>query len=218
MTDDEAARTGALQPCPHCREPMQAGAKKCPHCREFVDPTDGPKHEAAPKKSSSARSCLALLLLVACVAVFWYLWAPRDQKDTVNRVLSSTGVTVTPWIDRAEASLRGMLERPEQGVSLAKETIQITNPSGAEPRLLKWNVAKQGKTLVAQFDFAWKGGLIGTEYQTAVEWRCNEQGHIQAQVTRENATFGQDEKSRQALDDYFKTVWWPTLYSNTGGR
>lgn len=219
MTDQGSAPTGQMQPCPLCREPVQVGAKKCPHCREYLDPAAAPKAEAPPKKSSSARSCIALLLLIVCVAVFWYLWAPRSNKDTVNRVLAQTGVTVTPWIDRADTAMRDMLAKPKNQSSIASSIAAQTHPSGNTPTLARWSVDKQGQTLSVTFDVGWKGGLIGTDYVIQVVWRCNEAGPIGATVTQDNAPVGaQDADSQRRLEEYFRTGVWPALFDNSGGK
>lgn len=157
------------------------------------------------------------LALLAAVAVFAYMWAPKQAKQDVNRVLSNAGVTITPWIDRAEAALRAQLAKPDQQQVMAKTILAATHETGREPSLTRWTVSKEGQTLVATFDVAWKGGILGGRYTTSVTWRCNKQGHIDAVVTADNAAVKSGPEEAKRLDDWFRTEAYRVLYSNAGG-
>ncbi len=286
MTDQGSAPTGAMKPCPMCKEPVAADAVKCPHCREFIDGRPAPAPSDAVPQVGTARRVIGLVMVLAgalviaggvsligvgfadrgrpnAVLLVWglgllvagvvlafvggvvrgsmrtktagtslpallvllgiagwwgYRMLPQESKDVVNRVASVTGVTITPWIDRAEAAMRAMLASAEQRSVVAKSALAQTNPTGQNPKMGRYEVAKSGETLTTTLELQWTGALLGTDYQTIIEWRCNERGHIQARVTSENCPARQDEASSKALDDYFRTVVWPVLYTNTGGK
>jgi len=155
-------------------------------------------------------AALAVLGLLAWVA---YQLLPTEGRDVVNQIGIRTGVTVTPWIDRAESALRSQLRlEPEIFANSIQAT---THPTGGDAHLKQWTVEQQGETLVATLDVEWTGGFLGGKYITRVTWRCNKQGHIEAKVTYDNTPQGAG--SPKKLDEWFETECWPVLYSNAGG-
>lgn len=155
----------------------------------------------------------AALLLAAPVVVLVYRGAHKDLSAprTPGPSVPVSAPTV-PWATRAETAMRSVLADPKQRHELAVAILEITHPSGTEPRLMADSTVVShvtGEMLEVLFDVRWKGGILGTEYQTIVKWECMPErgltsGHVRVTVPADNAPIGQDAESLAKLDAYFR--------------
>lgn len=207
----------ALIKCPDCGTEVSDSAAACPKCARVISQRVSAAPAPAPPAKGSGlwRHSGWIGLLVILGVLYYKFWMPKETKDTINRVASNTGVTITPWIDRADAALRAMIEK--QPDTIGKSIIAVCHPTGTYTKVEKWGVRKDGETLVLEMQVGWKGGLVGSAYATQVRWTCNKQGPIKAEVFGDNSVTGVSEHDVKKLDEYLRTQVWPPLYSNTGG-
>ena len=172
---------------------------------------------AEPKRGFfDLKKNLKQLVAIAVVLTAAYMLFP-GVRQAVNRTTAKTGLTVTPWIERADTVLNDMMARPDQQKVIGQIVVAITHPTGNFDKVASCKVSREGETLKLRLQVDWKGGIIGTAYATKVEWRCNKMGHISAEVVEDNGPAGVAAENRKQLDEYFRTKVWPPLFSNTGG-
>lgn len=206
---------GRVETCRKCA--MQVVSRRkflgrfdCERCQETTSGRAG----------ATFRGCLLLLVLGALVLVAAALVAANGPN--LSKGASSGGGTGSPtvvpvrdpWVVRAERELRDLLARTDQQDIFARSIQQTTHPTGKEPTLSSASVTRDGPTLVTDFVCAWKGGLLGTKYETVVRWRCNEQGHLDLVLTKETSTFNPTKESLQQLSEWFRTEIWRIVNAN----
>jgi hypothetical protein len=137
-----------------------------------------------------------------------------DEAQSQSPPAPSAPLTTrAPWIERAEPVLRSMVA--SQADTLGKSALANTHPTGKFASA-QCAVKRHGNGLVLEVVVSWKGGLLGTDYATTYEWSCTEQGHVQAIVAADNATFSVDAEHLKLLDEYFRDGVWPPLSKNVG--
>lgn len=214
----------ALVSCQECKKDISDLANACPHCgapARASAVSSAPVVAAAPKApnakvgASPMRLAISGLVLLGITSFGGYkIMMSQGQRDFVNRVASNVGVPVTPWIDRAQASFRTQLSNPQQQQVIANSIMNVTHPSGAKPALGKFEVSSMGDTLVATFTVDWKGGILGTPYQTVVRWKCTQTQNLGIDLVSDNGPAGVASENFKQLSDWFQTEIYPVLLSN----
>ena len=199
----------ALINCPDCGTEISDTAPTCVKCGR-------PKPVSASKKRQT-HPITWLVLLVIIVVVAYQFFISKETKQAINRAAANTGITITPWIDRAESGLEAQLMQPAQRTIFGKSVITSLHPIGTFHELSSHRIERHGNVLQLELTAAWKGGLLGTAYSTTVVWECNEKGHIKTVVTQDNGPFGFGQSNLDALDKWFRTEVWPIVDSNAGG-
>jgi predicted nucleic acid-binding Zn ribbon protein len=214
-------REGSVKQCPFCREAIQDDAIKCRFCNEML--SKQPQVMRAPSQHRARRGMLASLGLLVVVAIVVYLVLPRGAKDAVNEIATQSGTVghVVPWIERADTTLRRMLDG-DDGIALARTVQKITHPLGENPSLGGYDVRRMGDRISVRISTNWEGGIVkmdghGARYTTDVVWEFGESGHVSATIISDTFSVGmaQSNAGRQ-LDDWFRAELYPVLYSNTG--
>jgi len=155
---------------------------------------------------------------LAVVAVLVYIFLPDHSpaKDTINSIASRSGVLghAVPWTERADTAVRAMLNG-SSGATAARSILAASHPTGENPHLTNYDVRQLGDHLVVQISVGWEGFITGSNYTTVVSWEFGESGHISAAVVSDNAPT--PPMSQSAIDDWFRTSFYPPLHSNAGG-
>ncbi len=161
-------------------------------------------------------------LLIAAFVVLAGIWilyqvSDRKGKDAINQLASQTGIgtQVIPWADRADTLLRSLI--PNNQELLAKAIQGITHPTGTAPRFDGFTVSKLENRVQVEITVGWKGGFVGTAYQTSVAWEISESNHVSAKVITDSAMTEIGAKNKEALDDFFKTKVYPAFYRGISG-
>lgn len=175
---------------------------------------------STPASTSSWKWLVVLVLIVVLIlGGIWFAskFGSRETRDAMNQLASQTGigVQVIPWSEGAETVARKFLELNEGTVANAIQA--ICHPTGKEPQLTKTSIAKLDDRIVVQLTVSWKGGFIGTPYQTTVTWEIGKAGHIAAKILADSAPFDVSRSSKETLDDYFRTKMYPAFYSGISG-
>src|SRR5690242_8283286 len=180
----------AIQSCPECNGKVSDAAKACPNCGKPINAGAVPAPAAQPAAAPPAQSSFLdpkknLKALVGIVLVLgisgWVIYTfvlNREGKKIVNVLASQTGVgrTVIPWHDRAESMLKVTLEKSQANLA---STIQgICHPTGSKPSYGGSEIRRVGDAFSVNIKCNWKGGLLGTDYVTVVNWEFKESGHV----------------------------------------
>lgn len=215
--------------CPDCNGKVSDDATTCPHCgkpaRASAPPQPVAQPAAAPAKTGGAfldpkKNLKALLGIVLVLGLSgWIIYTfvlNREGKKIVNVIATQSGVgrTVIPWADRAESVVKVLLERSKD--NLASTIQNISHPTGTKPTYDGSDVRRVGDGFSVNIRCKWKGGLLGTEYVTVVNWEFKESGHIRAVVTQDNSSFAIAAENAKKLDEYFRTEVYAVLRSNMG--
>jgi hypothetical protein len=170
------------------------------------------------KVSASAWKSLGLVV----VLIFGGIWfaskfGSQDTKDTVNQIASQTGISaqIIPWADRAETVARKLIELNE--VMIAQAIQGIAHPSGKNPVLTKQLITKLDDRILLEITVAWKGGIVGTAYETAMTWEIARANHISAKIVADSAPTQISQTNKEILDNYFKTKVYPAFYKSVSG-
>lgn len=133
--------------------------------------------------------------------------------------LTATGFSAdkeTPaWITKIKTIINGDFNNEKSLASFGGQVIGILHPSGKYAALddIGYVEASQGH-LIVQFTFSWKGGLVGNDYKTVVNWITSEEGHIGSAVDSDTAPTLVSKEALQKLEDYFKNTF-STAVNNT---
>jgi hypothetical protein len=169
-----------------------------------------------PKKISTGRQIAGIAALIVVVIVGYRACLSEDQRDAVNQVSSVVGLPVTPWIDRAQTALRVQLAKKDQQDVIARSVVGFLHPTGDAPRIETFEVSAIGETVVARLVVAWKGGILGTHYKTAVTWKCTKSQNLGVDLTSDDGPFGVGDSNLKKLSEWFQTEVYPVLLSNAG--
>lgn len=169
-------------------------------------------------KQSSFGKTLVILVLVLTAGWGAYKLSGQGTKDVVHALALESGVAakLVPWPDRAEPVLRPFLSANADLIARAVQG--ITHPSGKEPDLQEFDVAKLSDRVQVTIKVTWKGGVIGTQYQTVVVWELAESGHVSATVLYDTALTKVAEQNREQLDVFFRSKVYPSAYRSIEGR
>ena len=143
--------------------------------------------------------------------------APVDRSVPATHVDRSI-----PWIDRAEPTLRAMLNGAS-GPIVATKIQTITHSSGKRPSLKSYDVRRMGAKISVRLSINWQGGIIsygdgsGNVYTIDVVWEFSERGHISATIVFDNGVVRANTTERKEVDEWFRNEVYPLLYQNTGG-
>ncbi len=215
----------SIQSCPECNGKVSDTATACPHCGKPVNGAPAPAAQPAPAPVAKSGGFLdpkknlkALLGIVVVLGVSgWFIYTfvlNREGKKIVNVLATQTGVgrTVIPWHDRAESMLKVTLEKSQANLA---STIQgICHPTGSKPSYGGHEIRRVGDAFSVNLRCNWKGGLLGTDYVTLVNWEFKESGHVRAVVTQDNSSFAVAPENAKKLDEYFRTEVYAVLRSN----
>jgi hypothetical protein len=130
----------------------------------------------------------------------------------VNHVASVTGLSVVSWPERARTAATSMYQR--QGSVLAEAILNSTHPTGKGAQLSNYSATIEGDDLVSRFDVSWKGGLLGADYITTVEWRCSQTSSGSARIVSDTAVIPVAATNAKQLELYFTGSVYPPLRSN----
>ena len=200
--------------CPHCGKPMKSSA----HSQPPPQATPAAKSGSAfldPKKNLKALLGIVLVLGISGFLVYKFV-LNREGKKLVNVIATQTGVgrTVIPWADRAESVLKVTLDKSSG--TLASAIQRICHPSGAKPTYGGSEIRRVGDGFSVNIRCNWKGGVLGTDYATVVNWEFKQSGHVRAVVTQDNSAFAVGSEEAKKLDEYFRTEVYVVLRSNMG--
>lgn len=173
--------------------------------------TPPPVPKEAVKQSSFGKT-LVILALVLGAGWGAYKLSGQGTKDVVHALALESGVAakLVPWPDRAEPALRPFMSA---NADLVARAIQgITHPSGKEPDLQEFDIAKLSDRVQVTIKVTWKGGVIGTQYQTVVVWELAESGHVSATVLYDTALIQVAEQNKGQLDTFFRSKIYPAAY------
>lgn len=210
--------------CPECENSVSAAAESCPKCghplRRTPDPAQSSGSASAPPKRYShepgpLRRAIGGLVLLGLVCGIGYKMLGRDERDTLNTLASATGITVTPWVDRAETAARAMFQGTS-GTNIVHSIQGITHPTGESPVLRDVSIQKLGDILVARWTVDWRGGFLGGSYTTVVEWRCNKTQNLGIRIVTDSAVVGIADANRRQLENYFQQQVYTVLLANAG--
>lgn len=216
----------ALVKCTECGQEISDKATACPRCGAPAAVKDGSPTikasntevsggaKASSKQVSIGRQIFGIVIAVIIVVVAYRGCLDQEQRDAVNRVSSVVGLTVTPWIDRAQAAFRSQLAKENQQGLIAISVVGSLHPTGTSPRLESFRVDAIGDTLVASFTVAWIGGIFGTPYTTVVNWKCTKTQNLGVELVSDDGPFGVGESNLKTLGDWFQTEVYPVLLSN----
>lgn len=173
------------------------------------------------------KTSLPLLLLVLLVLLFFLIISKSSTKSlkvgsiqnqsysTNIRNFSKTNSQSTSWIDRAELGLRVLLKKPGQYKIFGSSIVSTLHPSG-NYKNLTYGIAKQSGILFLNLNVEWSGAITKTIYTTSIIWRCNQSGHINISVIKDNAPFKFKQANLNLLDKWFREQVWPIVNSNAG--
>jgi len=181
-----------------------------------VRPTPSAPQERA-KQSSLGKSLVVTALVIGSI---WGAYKLSDQgtKDTVHTLAIASGVAakLVPWPDRAEPVLRPFMS--SNAGKIAEAIQAITHPSGKEPDLEEFGVAKLSDRVQVTIKVTWKGGIVGNKYETAVVWELAESGHVSATVLYDTALTQVANQNREQLDTFFRSKVYPAAYRSIEGK
>jgi hypothetical protein len=170
-----------------------------------------------PKKNFSILGKLAVVAVALLITIYvFYQFSSQKGKDAINITTSNIGfgTQVIPWVDRADTMTRKIIERNSE--KLAGAIQGITHPSGKEPTLDGVRVSKLNNRILVEINTSWKGGFLGTDYETKVAWEFSEERHESAKVTFDQAPTPVARKNAEMLNDYFRTRIYPVLLKDMG--
>jgi hypothetical protein len=158
---------------------------------------------------------LFLVGLVVAVVVVYALGS--GARESVDDLASRSGALgrVVPWADRAESTLRRMMESPS-GIRVASVIQSTTHPTGTGGRLRSYDIRRMKRAINVRISTSWEGGFTGASYRTDVVWEFDEAHHISATVVFDDALVGVAAENARSLDDYFRLEFYPVLCSNAG--
>jgi hypothetical protein len=199
--------------CEACGTPISAQAPQCPRCGH--PNRRAPPSELAASTNSALRSIAAVCTLAVAVALAWGLYGyflTPETKNSVNRIASATGLSVVPWAERARTAATTMYER--NGATLAQSIIGHVHPTGKSALLSNYSATIEGDDLVSRFDVRWKGGFLGSDYVTTVEWRCSQTSSGSARIVSDTAVIPVAASNAKDLEVYFAGSPYSALKSN----
>jgi hypothetical protein len=215
----------SVMSCPDCNGKVSDTATTCPHCGKPTKaaPAAPVQAPASPAKSGGGfldpkRNLKALLGFVLVLGLSgWIIYTfvlNREGKKIVNVLASQSGVTraVIPWQDRAESMLTVTLNRSKD--NLASTIMNTCHPTGSKPSYGGHEIRRVGEAFSINIRCNWKGGVLGTDYVTVVNWEFKESGHVKAVVTQDNSAFTVAADNAKKLDEYFRTEVYAVLRSN----
>lgn len=169
------------------------------------------------KKGISALSKIfaAFLIILGGIWLIFTL-SGSEGKTAVSQFASETGIgtQVIPWPDRASAIASSLITENQQ--QIANSIQGITHPTGEEAMLHNFQVKKLNDAILIELNVSWKGGFLGGNYNTIVSWEINENGHVKAKVTNDNASVSIEPKNAEILDNYFYTKVYPAFIKSMG--
>lgn len=169
------------------------------------------------KQSSLGKPLVVTALVIGAI---WGAYKLSDQstKDTVHTLAIASGVAskLVPWPDRAEPALRPFMSSNAGKIAGAIQA--ITHPSGKEPDLEEFDVAKLSDRVQVTIKVTWKGGFVGNKYETAVVWELTDSGHISATVLYDTALTQVADQNREQLDTYFRSQVYPAAFRSIEGK
>jgi len=98
---------------------------------------------------------------------------------------------------------------------IVKTIPESCHPTGAKPRMEKYEIRKVGDTFSVDIRVNWRGAF-NAEHTSVVIWEFKQSGHIRAAVTAENAAFGVAPVEARRLDEWFRTQLYATLRTDMG--
>lgn len=204
----------ALIKCPDCETEVSDSAPVCVKCgRPFSQSKSDPSPVTKKRRSNPV---VSLTLFAIIVVIGYKYFIPKESKQAINLVAANAGITITPWIDRAESGLEVLLTKTDQQAVFGESIIGSLHPTGTFHELTSYRIGRRGNIMQLKLTAAWRGGVLGTAYSTTVVWECNEDGPIKVIVAEDNSPFGFAQENLDALDRWFRSEVWLIVNSNAG--
>ncbi len=117
------------------------------------------------------------------------------------------------WVMRASPKLQEMFANAQFAENVGKNALSFIHPVGNYDGVNSWSVTTQGKILMLNMRLMWKGKLTQKLYTTDIIWKSSKQGHISAEIVKDDSTLPVTSGKIEKMDDYFRTHIWPLLYN-----
>ncbi len=156
-----------------------------------------------------------LSVLLLCCAVSYPAYAERTVPawNQAEAAQTTGAIQMTPaWANQATIQLKNLITRSSKNIAASIQG--ITHPTGNGARLGNFNVLNLGDHMMVQMVVHWNGGVLGTAYQTSVNWELDPNQHLVATVSGDTASISVQPQNLQALDNYFRQNVYPVFFSN----
>lgn len=123
---------------------------------------------------------------------------------------TASGLSPQDWANRAIPVLRQLLQDRTYQSNLASAVQTYLHPSGKSPRYGGATVGLRlgtNNTVVVQLTANWAGGVLGTNYQTVVEWSFTSQAQTAVQVASDNSPVQPTASAKQQLLSYLESYY-----------
>lgn len=124
----------------------------------------------------------------------------------LGALLPTARAEESDWYKQASKRVR---EAIDDGV--AARIAGITHPTGKNPRLIEVSTQPDEDGLVAVISVRWHGGVLGTRYNTVVQWRVSPRGHLNSGIVRDDSLAPVPATARTELDNYLRDQLWPKV-------
>jgi len=155
---------------------------------------------------------ISIILIIIFVGFLIVITTKKSQEREKYRENSQAPASFS-WATRAEIVTQKVIDR--NGQVLANSIQGITHPTGKNPYLGRVSIRKlENGDMSVDIVVGWRGGIIGTNYVTTIEWRFNERNHISARVKFDTAYTNISFTNAMALNDFFLSKVYPVVISD----
>jgi len=209
--------------CNECKSEFSDKAAACPKCGcpNNLIPNNNPALASTTGTSPIKKVKKGFFWIagtaIAIIIGFWVglrFFSGEGGAAIANQIVTNA---VIPWSDRAESTLKSIVDTENNRQMLANALLVCIHPSGKDSVLSDIQYEKQdAESLNVRFTLDWKGGFIGTGYKSTILWSISSAGHIRSAVESDTAQISVSKEDLERLNDYLKNNFLKSLKESMG--
>lgn len=135
---------------------------------------------------------------------------PTYQQPTYQQprpAQGNSGMAPDAWAQTAITRLQRGLSNRNFSQTLANGIQAYTHPSGNSASMAQGLVGRAMGSMsrvVVTLTVNWRGGVVGSQYRTQVQWVFSQSGQESVTITGDNAPVAVAESNRAQLENYFR--------------
>ncbi len=197
-----------LTSCAACKHMISTSAASCPQCG----------HPQTSSSSSGSPETIAGAATAAIGAVNGFVYKIAKVMSGIFLLFLFAAVLsnprgFVPWSLKAERAGR-VTFGGESGDNIAATIQKISHPTGHSPRRRDVDISLHDDILIARMTVTWVGGILGGNYETTVQWRCNQERDLGIEILGDTALTSISNENFRKLQDYFESEVYRVVREN----
>lgn len=186
-----------LTKCSACSHVISVSANSCPQCGHPQRSGSGSLGTIAEATTTAVGMVNTIIYRIAKVIgtiflLFLFIAVLNNPRSFV------------PWPLKAEKSGR-ITFAGDSGDNIASSVQKLTHPTGHSPKRRDVEISLHDDILTITLTVSWVGGFLGGNYETTVQWRCNQERDLGIKILRDTAPTSMSDDDFRKLQDYFES-------------